>query len=233
MYGTRIAPVILKLIRMLLFMRILILLSIFFSFHASSTLLYSDKDAFVSNHGSLVSENWQSYPTDTVLTGQTFKGVTYNTPNILVGALRGPSWRLGFSGGEPGRYRSFSSTILDFDIFDGARAFGVSLSQGNQNGGMRREGTSIWDIVFDSTFIYTVSIDTTDDDFSGEAFFGISGLAFQNVRVRRVFSDIGIVWNVRDIFYVNSVDSPGIFNLISLFLASLLVLRLKKLLPNI
>lgn len=201
--------------------RFLILVVLSISMQAQGALLFSNKDDFLNaiTSNNTVVENWVGYAQDTVLGNQTVGGIKYKTNGLLVGASR-TLGRLGFAGSTPGRYRSFGSIVLDMDIIGGASSFGISLSQGNQNSGVRREGTSIWEITFDSNEMFNVSVVTTTLDFTGEVFFGMKGINFTNVTIRRTFSDIGIVWNTRDIAFqkgVSQVNEPNLFALFGAF----------------
>ncbi|MCR9278990.1 MAG: hypothetical protein NXH85_13545 [Pseudomonadaceae bacterium] len=174
------------------------------SIATAALITFDDRATFTEALGdSLQVQDWSDFPAGTVLEGAPVDGITYSSTSseaLVVGSLRGANWRIGYDRGN-GRYSSFSNQILTFAFDEPLDYFAVALSQGNQNQGVRGEGSSTWRITtgdesFESTAIYTL------DDFSGESFFGVSGLSGASfVDVQRVSSDSNIVWNVREMLY--------------------------------
>jgi hypothetical protein len=106
-----------------------------------------------------------------------------------------------------GRYSSFSSETISFEFQDSIDSFGISLSQGNQSGGVRNIGHTLWSVVVDDTFQYTARSDYNLDNFSGESFLGLKNLnGINKIEVSRIFSTANIVWNIRDINYKHSIS---------------------------
>ena len=69
------------------------------SVHAS-IVEYESKSAFVAAVGDeLVTQDWSTYPTNTLLDGQLVDGITYNSTsseNLVVGSSHGGGWLLGY-----------------------------------------------------------------------------------------------------------------------------------------
>lgn len=148
-------------------------------------------------------EDWRSYPTDTLLGGGLVNGIFYEPYGLVVGSSHGGGWLLGFAAGD-GRYRSFSSQTISFTFSDSIDAFGISLSQGNSNGGVREVGYSLWSITVDGTDDYIARADFDLDDSHGETYLGIEGLGSANfVQVKRIFSTRCFDWNIKDIAYAS------------------------------
>ncbi len=72
---------------------------------AHSATVYDTRTDFVVSAGpSLIIEDWRSYAPETLLDGQTVRGVTYGSTSIealVVGSSHGPNW----IGNPPNFYR--------------------------------------------------------------------------------------------------------------------------------
>ena len=210
----------------------LILIFISTIVHASISVYnkYEDLEDDISSR--IIIENWSSFPVNTVLEGQIINGISYNSSSsnspLLVGSPHGASWLLGYLSEDGVGYRSFSTETLTFNFSPGINFFGVSLSQGNQSGNSSYDGFSVWDISLDDQYVATARADYGFNDFTGEAFLGLSNLNSVNkVDIRRMFSTANIVWDIRDISYLPASEVPlpaGIY----LFLSGLVGLGLMR-----
>lgn len=181
---------------------------------ASASVQVTDsRVAFVASTGpQLEVEDWTSYVPETLLDGQTVRGVTYASTSaelLVVGAPHGASWILGYSRGG-GRYASFSFETITFQFTQPVSAFGIALSQGNRSGGTSYDGSSQWQAVVDGGVPGYLSLaEYSVADFTGEAYLGLTGLAnAMTVSVTRMRSDANIVWDIREISWVSTVPEP-------------------------
>lgn len=169
--------------------------------------------AFVSSAGpKLEIEDWTSYAPETLLDGQTVRGVTYDSTSqelLVVGAPHGAGWILGYSRGS-GRYASFSFETITFHFSQPIAAFGIALSQGNRSGGTSYNGSSQWLTVLDGGMPGFLSLaEYSAADFTGETYLGLTGLTnATEVTVTRLRSDANIVWDIREIAWVSAVPEP-------------------------
>ena len=173
---------------------------------------YDSKPEFVTTVGDqLVTQDWSTYPANTLLDGQLVDGITYNSTSsedLVVGSPHGGSWLLGYQRPD-NHYASFSSETISFEFSETIDAFGISLSQGNRNQGEGYAGFTLWSIVLDGTTEYFSRADYGLSDFTGEAFLGLDRInGITRVDVRRISSIANIVWNIRDISFVNSSVVP-------------------------
>jgi hypothetical protein len=178
----------------------------------ASVVEYDSKSAFVASVGGyLVTQDWSTYPANTLLDGQLVDGITYNSTSseaLVVGSPHGGSWLLGYQRPDS-HYASFSIETISFEFSGVIDAFGISLSQGNRNQGEGYAGSTIWSVVVDGAAEYFSRADYGLSDFTGEAFLGLDGLnGASRVDVRRVSSTANIVWNIRDISYVTTSVVP-------------------------
>jgi hypothetical protein len=202
---------------------------------AHSATVYDTKTEFATAAGpSLVVEDWRSYAPETLLDGQTVRGVTYGSsadPLLVVGAPHGPDWRLGYSAGE-GRYASFSWETISFLFSSPISSFGIALSQGNQSGASNYTGLTVWEvIVSESQGTYFPSASYVNLDFTGESYLGLTDLSAGTlVTVRRLSSTAPISWDIRDISWVpeTQIPVPATLALLGLGLASLGAARRKQ-----
>jgi hypothetical protein len=111
----------------------------------ASVVEYDSKSAFVASVGGyLVTQDWSTYPANTLLDGQLVDGITYNSTSseaLVVGSPHGGSWLLGYQRPDS-HYASFSIETISFEFSGVIDAFGISLSQGNRNQGPARPSPS-------------------------------------------------------------------------------------------
>ena len=164
--------------------------------------VYSKFDLYAIVGTDLITQDWSLYPVNTVLENTTLDGITYHTgDNLVVGSPHGGGWLLGFTL-DGAKYSSFNSHTISFIFDEPIDAFGIALSQGNQNGGVRREGYTVWSVSEDQEREFLVRVDCTVNDFSCESYLGITGLKKTTlIEVEVDYSDIGISWNIREISY--------------------------------
>ncbi|MGV7235579.1 MAG: VPLPA-CTERM sorting domain-containing protein [Nitrosomonadaceae bacterium] len=179
----------------------------------ASVVEYESKSAFAAAvGGDLVTQDWSTYPANTLLDGQTLDGIKYNSTNpkeLVVGSSHGGGWLLGYNGSD-NRYSSFGFETISFEFEEIIDVFGISLSQGNQNQGNRYVGYALWSILVDGTTEFFSRADYGLSDRSGEAFLGLDGLnGASRIDVRRIFNTNNIVWNIRDISYVTAIPIPA------------------------
>ncbi len=183
---------------------------------ALASTVFESKSEFAQVAGSeLKIEDWSSYQPETLLDGQTIRGVKYNstsTEQLVVGSRHGAGWLIGYSRAG-GRYASFSSETITFSFSQPVVAFGVSLSQGNSSGLNSYEGSSEWRISVDSgSFDYTSVANYSKSDFTGESYLGLLDLPpSSSFAITRLRSDANIVWDIRDISWksVSAVPLPS------------------------
>ena len=180
---------------------------------ASATIMSFDSQTDFAQHigGQLITEDWSSLPINTVLEDEIIDGVLYHSSagTLVAGSPHGAGWRLGYLASDGIHYSSFSGQTISFDFLEGIDAFGISLSQGNQNQGIRNIGYTDWEVIIDGTSAFTARADYDLDDFSGEAYLGLSGLdGITSIEVHRIFSSANIVWNIREIEYSSMAPVP-------------------------
>ena len=194
---------------------------------ASAALQVTDsRPAFVAVAGPQIQvEDWTTYPPETLLDGQTIRGVTYSSTSselLVVGSPHGPGWILGYSRGA-GSYASFSFETISFTFSEPIYAFGIALSQGNSSGNTSYSGSSKWNTVVDQDLPGYQSIATyTATDFTGETYLGLTSLSGATTfSITRVRSDANIVWDIREIAWVSAVPEPSTGALILLGILAL------------
>lgn len=205
------------------------------SVDAAPTIIFSSKAAFAQAAGTqLQSEDWTTYPPGTLLDGRTIRGVTYDSTSseeLVVGSSHGAGWLIGYARGD-GRYASFSSETITFVFGDPVSAFGISLSQGNSSGPNSYNGSSEWQISIDSGLdVYTSVATYSQTDFTGEAYLGLLNLTpSTSFAITRLRSDANIVWDIRDIAWIPTVDvpEPSVPLLVTTGIALIAVTRRRK-----
>jgi hypothetical protein len=179
----------------------------------ASVVEYDSNSAFVASVGGyLVTQDWSTYPANTLLDGQLVDGITYNSTSyqdlVVAGYRHGASWLLGYQRPD-NKYASFSRETISFEFSETIDAFGISLSQGNQSQDLSYDGYTLWSIIVDGTTEYISRADYGLSDFTGEAYLGLDGInAASRIDVRRISSTANIVWDIRDISYVTTSTIP-------------------------
>jgi hypothetical protein len=172
------------------------------------------RPAFVAASGpQLQVEDWTTHLPETLLDGQTLRGVTYSSTSselLVVGTPHGPGWILGYSRGA-GRYASFSFETISFAFSEPVYAFGIALSQGNSSGSTNYNGSSEWRTVVDQDLPGYQSVAAyTTTDFTGETYLGLTGFSGATTfSITRLRSDANIVWDIREIAWVSAVPEPS------------------------
>lgn len=178
-----------------------------------SIIIYDSLSELKSVTSNLIVEDWSDYPRHTLLSDQTINGITYQSANSLGepivtrGCQSGGIWcidHLTDSGGS----RSFGSRPVTFWFEDPIDAFSLYLVQGiNQ----RLDGSSIWEISFDSGEKTQIISNYTTEDSRGLGYIGLTGLnSATEVSIRQTRNDPWVVWSFNHIGYqAVAVDEPS------------------------
>ena len=190
----------------------------------ASLITYSSFSELQESTSALIIEDWRGYERNTVLSNQTINGITYQPENSLGEPIvtlgnycrYGEYWCISHLT-ESGGTRSFGWAAVRFQFQDPIDAFSISLVQGIND---RIDGTSIWDVSFDTGQSVRVVSNYTIDDSYGLGYLGISGIhSASEVIVRKIWSDSNVVYSFNHIGYQNiQVDEPSTFLILAIAL---------------
>jgi hypothetical protein len=205
------------------------LLTLFYSQIALSSLVtYDSLASLESITGPVVIEDWKSYEQYTVLSNQTLNGIEYPGDNTLNESLvtLGEFCTFGcMSYLTPGgSTRSFGSRPLTFGFTSQISVFSLSITQGIN---ASLDGTSIWNISFNTGASAMLKIDYTLFDSSKSGYIGFSGIkGATSITIDQVRNDANVVWRFNHIGFQSTViNTPSV---LMLFILGLLVVFTRK-----
>lgn len=201
---------------------IILALTQFFVHEAKASVITHQSILSLKNEAaSLIVEDWRAYDLFTVLSNQTVNGIIYpgdnslGEPLVTLGefcSLRCISYLT-----DEGRTRSFGRRSVSFGFTSKINAFSLSLTQFIND---QLDGSSIWQIEFDTGFSAALIADYTVADSFKSAYVGFSGLeGAASVTISQIRNDANVVWSFADIGYQStSVSAPSSIGIIVMLL---------------
>jgi len=197
----------------------------------ASIITYDSLSTLSNNTSNLVIEDWQQYPTNTILSNTSLNGIIYPNENasgepLTTGCRYGNLWCISYQT-QSGKTRDFGPSAVKFSFEHSIDSFSLSLVQGTNNTGA---GESEWDIEFDTGEVFSMRSVYGESDSLGLSYIGITGINSTEFTVRQTRNDSNVVWSFNHIGYqvASQVPEPSTLVIFALGMMGLAARRFKK-----